>query len=445
MQTNLEKEVIDVSAASSTEQQNVNVDNRTTTEPSEEDAGAKADSNASLSDNKPVAENVALENTAVTTSNTTLVPTPASNQQQQSTFPTTTTTTTTTATTATTATTTSTPVDNAQVEQPVINRANEILISKIKQKREIVKRLDEELYFLRHYNADLIEKEKAIQERMVQRKKDQQQLLINYNEHIRSRRATDDDPSTIRTKLLELKAMIKDLSIDLASQCDPKVASAAIGSFWINLNEAIAKLGDPIPMKRIVMLTEKFLMDVLVQSMNYNTFPGLKISQPYTQLQFWFDRYDPAFCTRLRQEVAKAVVAGNTPNSDIQADIAKFNKRMYNSLYSSLLKAYPFMDQHDTREQDSKKRYSTIIHKMVELASYIGYAIRGQEVEIAAAAVGEGSEPLDLKTMNDEDNQTSGIIQFCVCPPFVVYGSRIEVLEKARVLCSPLPANYNKQ
>ena len=98
-------------------------------------------------------------------------------------------------------------------------------------------------------------------------------------------------------------------------------------------------------------------MDVLVQSMNYNTFPGLKISQPYTQLQFWFDRYDPAFCTRLRQEVAKAVVAGNTPNSDIQADIAKFNKRMYNSLYSSLLKAYPFMDQHDTREQDSKKRY----------------------------------------------------------------------------------------
>lgn len=425
----------------------MNVDNRITVEPSEEDIVGKVDSNASLSDNKAVAENVALENTTATTSNTTLAPTPASNQQQQNATPATTTVIPATPATTNTsiATATSTPVDNAPVEQPVINRANEILISKIKQKREIVKRLDEELYFLRHYNADLIEKEKAIQERMVQRKKDQQQLLINYNEHIRSRRATGDDPSTIRTRLLELKAMIKDLSIDLASQCDPKVASAAIGSFWINLNEAIAKLGDPIPMKRIVMLTEKFLMDVLVQSMNYNTFPGLKISQPYTQLQFWFDRYDPAFSTRLRQEVAKAVVAGNTPNSDIQADIAKFNKRMYNSLYSSLLKAYPFMDQHDSREQDSKKRYSTIINKMVELASYIGYAIRGQEVEIAAAAVGEGSEPLDLKTMNDEDNQTSGIIQFCVCPPFIVYGSRIEVLEKARVLCSPLPANYNKQ
>ncbi|CEG76350.1 hypothetical protein RMATCC62417_11255 [Rhizopus microsporus] len=279
MQTNLEKEVTDVPAASSTEQQSVNVDNRTTTEPSKEGTVAKADSNASLSDNKSVAENAELENTTARTSNTTLVPTPASNQQQQIAIPTTT----------TTAAATSTLVDNAPVEQPVINRANEILISKIKQKREIVKRLDEELYFLRHYNADLIEKEKAIQERMVQRKKDQQQLLMNYNEHIRSRRATDDDPSTIRTRLLELKAMIKDLSIDLANQCDPKVASAAIGSFWINLNEAIAKLGEPIPMKRIVMLTEKFLMDVLVQSMNYNTFPGLKISQPYSlaQARLW--------------------------------------------------------------------------------------------------------------------------------------------------------------
>jgi hypothetical protein len=165
----------------------------------------------------------------------------------------------------------------------------------------------------------------------------------------------------------------------------------------------------------------------------------LKIAQPYTQLQMWFDKYDPEFCTRLRQEVAKVVVAGNTSSPDIHAETTKFSKRMYNSLYSSLLKAYPFMEKHDTQEQDPNKRYSTMISRMVEQATYIGYAIRGQEVEIAAAAVGEGTEPLDLKTMNDDDGQTSGIIQFCVCPPFVVYGSRIEILEKARVLCSPLP------
>ncbi|KAG1472257.1 hypothetical protein G6F56_001646 [Rhizopus delemar] len=330
------------------------------------------------------------------------------------------------------------------LNQPVVNQQpeqllrNEALLSKIAQKKEAVQRLNDELYYLRHCNAELADKEKGTHERMLLRQKDQQQLLNNYNEHVRSRRATEDDTATIRAKLQELKAMIKNVSVKLTSQCDAKVATGAISSFWINLNDAIAKLGTPIPKKRLCMLTEKFLMDVLVQSMNYNTFPGLKISQPYTQLQMWFDKYDPEFCTRLRQEVAKTVVVGTNSAPDIQAETSKFSKRMYNSLYSSLLKAYPFMEKYDAQEQDVGKKYSSLIQRMVEQATNIGYAIRGQEVEIAAAAVGEGSEPLDLKTMNDEDGQSSGIIQFCVCPPFVVYGSRIEILEKARVLCSPL-------
>jgi hypothetical protein len=189
-----------------------------------------------------------------------------------------------------------------------------------------------------------------------------------------------------------------------------------------------------------MMLTEKFLMDVLVQNMNYNSFTGLKISQPYVHLHAWFDKYESGFCTRLRQEIAKVVVQNNLPNSDIQAEINKLNKRMYASLYSSLLKAYPFIEAHDSNEQDPNKQYQGKIRFMVGLASDIGYAVRGQEVEIAAAAVGEGSEYLDMKTMVDEDGQTSGVIQFCVCPPFIVYGKRTEVLEKARVLCSPLPA-----
>ncbi|CAO3671760.1 unnamed protein product [Rhizopus stolonifer] len=330
------------------------------------------------------------------------------------------------------------------MSQPIVNQQpeqllrNEALLSKIAQKKEAVQRLNDELYYLRHCNAQLVDKEKGTQERMLLRQKDQQQLLNNYNEHVRSRRATEDDTVTIRAKLQELKAMIKNVSVKLTSQCDAKVATGAISSFWINLNDAIAKLGTPIPKKRLCMLTEKFLMDVLVQSMNYNTFPGLKISQPYTQLQMWFDKYDPEFCTRLRQEVAKTVVVGNNSAPDIQAETSKFSKRMYNSLYSSLLKAYPFMEKYDAQEQDVGKKYSSLIQRMVEQATNIGYAIRGQEVEIAAAAVGEGSEPLDLKTMNDEDGQSAGIIQFCVCPPFVVYGSRVEILEKARVLCSPL-------
>ncbi|KAI8073530.1 uncharacterized protein B0P05DRAFT_473536 [Gilbertella persicaria] len=309
-------------------------------------------------------------------------------------------------------------------------------MAEVNQKKDQLRRLDEELFYLRHANTDLADKERLSKERMIMRQKDQKQLLDNYNEHVRSRRATNDDVRTIHKKLKDLKAMIKVLSVELAKQAEPVLATKAISSFWVNLHEAILRLGDPLPHKRIEMLTEKFLMDVLVQNMNYNSFTGLRISQPYTQLQMWFERYDAHFCTRLRQEIAKVVVSGNVPGSDIQQEIQKLNKRMYTSLYTSLLKAFPFIETHDQAEKDSSKQYAVMLRSMVEHASHIGYAMRGQEVEIAAAAVGEGTEPLDPKTMVDEDGQTSGTIQFCVCPPFIMYGARVEILEKARVLCS---------
>ncbi|KAL7311882.1 hypothetical protein PS15m_009593 [Mucor circinelloides] len=335
----------------------------------------------------------------------------------------------------TTAATTATP---APTQAPLaFNPKTEKLLLELKQKKELIRRMDEELYYLRHINHDLSEKERIIQERMTMRQKDQKQLLDNYNEHIRARRATQDDPNTIHKKLLELKGMIKTLSVALAQQCECSTATKAVIGFWVNLHEAIQKMGDPLPVNRIEMLTEKFLMDVLVQNMNYNAFTGLKISQPYTQLQMWFERYEPSFCTRLRQEMAKVVVSGNVPDSDIEQEIQKLNKRMYNSLYSSLLKAYPFIEQHDMQEKDTSKQYSVMLRAMVDQASAIGYAMRGQEVEIAAAAVGEGSEPFDPKTMVDEDGQTSGIVSLCISPPIMVYSNRVDVLEKSRVLCLP--------
>ncbi|KAI8885867.1 hypothetical protein K501DRAFT_214787 [Backusella circina FSU 941] len=331
-------------------------------------------------------------------------------------------------------------VNAASTEMPPYKPIPDALLFEMKHKRDKLRSLDEELNYYRRANAELVDQKRVMEERKALRQKDQKQLLDNYNEHIRSRRATNDDTNTIRMKLKDLKMMINDLSAELVQHCDQTTATKAIISFWVNLHEPISKLGTPLPSNRIMMLTEKFLMDVLVQNMNYNSFTGLKISPPYTRLHAWFDKYEPNFCTRLRQEIAKVVVQNNTPNSDIQAEINKLNKRMYASLYSSLLKAYPFIEAHDSKEQDPNKQYQGKIKSMVELASVIGYAVRGQEVEIAAAAVGEGSECLDTKTMIDEDGQTSGVIQFCVCPPFIMYGNRTEVLEKARVLCSPLPA-----
>ncbi|KAI8987744.1 hypothetical protein BDF20DRAFT_815436 [Mycotypha africana] len=325
-----------------------------------------------------------------------------------------------------------------------------MLVAEINQKKRMIQQLDEEIFYYRHVNSELTERVNGTQERMLMRQKDQRQLLDNYNEHVRSRRATNDDVASIHKKLLELKYNIKQLSAALVrnNDYDPMLTTQAISKFWVNLHDAIKRLGEPLPPHRIQMLIEKFLMDVLVQNMNYNAFTGLKISQPYTQLQMWFERYDPSFCTRLRQEIAKVVVLHDVPGSDVAQEIQKLNKRMYTSLYTSLLKAFPSIEKNDQQLQQQQQQkldmnenkqqqhqYSIMLRSMVEQASHIGYAMRGQEVEIAAAAVGEGTEIFDSKTMIDEDGQTSGIIQFCICPPFILYANRVELLEKARVLC----------
>lgn len=300
---------------------------------------------------------------------------------------------------------TSSPLDNTELQQ----------------KREKLQQLTQELQYLKSSNQALDEQARLTHERMIQRQKDQQQLLNNYADHIRSRRATDDTPQTIHKKLRILKGRIKAVSARLVDACDPKIATTAIASFWVNLHDAIAALGTPIlPLPRIQLLVEKFMMDVLIQNMNYNAFMGLKIASSYTQLQMWFERYDPSFSTRLRQEVAQVAVAS------AQDEIARFNKRMYASLYTSLIQAFPTGMEEVTAKD---------LMEMVELASHIGYAMRGQEVEIAAVAVDEGSEALDTHRMVDVDGKTSGIIQLCICPPFIMYGNQIEVLEKASVLC----------
>ncbi|KAI8985460.1 hypothetical protein BDB01DRAFT_834985 [Pilobolus umbonatus] len=332
------------------------------------------------------------------------------------------------------------PVDSTITppnEEKVSSASKDAFIAEINAKRDLLRRLDEDLLCYRHKNSNLRESMRSMQERMATRQKDQQQLKDNFNEHLKSRRATVDDVSTIHAKLKELKVMIRSLSLQLMIYCDPVVATNALSGFWINLHESIQQLGNPIPNHRLLILTEKFLMDVLMHSMNFNSFSGLKISSCYTHLQNWFDRYDPHFCTRLRQEVAKTVVQSDVPNTDVHMEITKLNNRMYMSLWNSLLKAFPFIETQDAEEKDPNKHYATMLRKMVDHSSKIGFAMRGQEVEIAATAVGEGSEPIDTKTMVDEDGQTTGIIQFCICPPFIAYGPRIEILEKARVLCYP--------
>ncbi|ORZ05061.1 hypothetical protein BCR42DRAFT_443915 [Absidia repens] len=274
-----------------------------------------------------------------------------------------------------------------------------------------------------------------------QRSEARQQLETNYREHLQSMRATSDDLESISLKLKQLKAKIRTLADELLEQVDPVTATNALRTFWLNLSDCIEGMGSPLPLHRVRLLTEKFMMDVLVQNMNLNVFPGLSVTDHYNDLSFWLEKYDTSFSTRLRQEMALVLVKKNTTGNDIHKKLHEAVQANWKFLYGGLIKAYPFMYHFDKHESDTRKHYGAKVQVLVEHAMALGIAMKGQEVDVAAAETRERAQHFDGALMIDEDGQSSGIVDFCICPPFVVYGPEVYTLEKGRVLCSPVSSS----
>ncbi|KAI8146407.1 hypothetical protein BJV82DRAFT_510293, partial [Fennellomyces sp. T-0311] len=272
------------------------------------------------------------------------------------------------------------------------------------------------------------------QERLQHREEAKQRLESNYNDHLRSLRATDDDLVSIANKLRQLKAMIANLTDDLVDNVDPKCATGALRDFWLNLRHAIEQMGPLLPLNRIRMLTEKYMMDFLIPNMTPHYVPGLAVEKDYCALEVWLRSHDRYMAMRLRQEVAKCIVN----NSDRL--LTKSINQTSQHLYTSLSQAYPHMKQYDNVEADPEKRYETKVRQLVEYSIALGFAMKGQEADIVAAVVQEGVQPFNQAMMIDEEGRTAGQIEFCICPPFVIYNSTMPyttVLEKGRVFCSP--------
>ncbi|KAI9020881.1 hypothetical protein CLU79DRAFT_816835 [Phycomyces nitens] len=272
-----------------------------------------------------------------------------------------------------------------------------------------------------------------VKDKTAQRQEERKQLEINYDKHLRSLRATNDDTESIRLRLQQLKQNIDELATDLVTHGDHAQATRALRTFWLNLHKSIERMGDPLPPQRIKMLTEKFIMDVLVQNMNLTKFPGLSVSKHYDALLDFFEIHDPSSSIRLRQELTMVMVSKNQPNTDISKALHMATLSNWKFLYSGLSEAYPFVYKQD--KADGKMYYGSKVRMLVEQAMFLGFAMKGQELDITAAETQEQSQLFDPEFMVDEDGQTAGVVEFCICPPFVVYADQPRPIEKGRVLC----------
>ncbi|KAI8393416.1 uncharacterized protein BYT42DRAFT_506931 [Radiomyces spectabilis] len=338
------------------------------------------------------------------------------------------------------------PQDQSQQQQqPMRPEGTSIAALKARLSRQ---RQHLEAYRLekKQYQEDiksLTERLEKTREKTEKRTQDMKILQKNYTDHIRSMRATHDDLDSIVDKLHQLQNLISELAGQLLEHADPNVTPKALQTFWLNLHDAIDRLavagpdGNQLSPPRIKMLTEKFMMDVLVQNLNSNVFPGLQVVDAYNQLQSWFETHDPAFSIRLRQEMALVVVAHSTSDNDVHKLLHNAVQNNWKYLYGGLVKAYPFIYQHDKSEPVIRKHYGAKVQVLVEQALALGFAIKSQEVDITAADIREGIQQFDPESMIDIDDQTSGTIEFCISPPFAVIHPAYRSLVKGRVLCSP--------
>lgn len=313
----------------------------------------------------------------------------------------------------------------------------------VQQQRNFLKDLDLQKAMINSDVTHLNEQLTKTQEKIKQRSHDMDLLENNYQAHLRSVRASDDDPQTIGQKLLGLRERIHALASELVPHAEP-VTTEKLSTLWINLGPSIQQLGTPLPPHRILMLTEKFMMDVLVQNLNIHYFPGLSCSSEFTRLHQWFDQNDPTsfFSTRLRQEVTLLVAQNKV--GEVQEIWQKCAERNWNHLYKGLQKAYPtFLAKKTTPDQEIDQQiqanalaYGKKLRDLVEYSMMLGSAIKGQEVNITAVDVREGAQSIDCALMDDVDGQTVGSIAFCISPPFVIKAAKgYEPLVKGKVLC----------
>lgn len=303
----------------------------------------------------------------------------------------------------------------------------------IEQQRNILRDLESEKLYYEHDNKRLQDQLEQMQEKIKKRTEDMKTLENSYQVHLRSVRCTDDNPQSIARRLLAIRKDIESLAQELAPFAEPKLTLEKLSTLWLNLSDSIEQLGA----ERIQILTEKFMMDVLVQNLNTHHFPGLSCHAEFLQVQDWFDQHDasPLFATRLRQEVS-LIIAHKT--GEIEERWKKSAERNWHHLYRGLQKSYPKSFLVSTENETAKEEYSQKLRDLVEKVMELGSAIKGQEVCITAMDVKEGVQLFDPAIMEDQDGRTEGTIALCISPPFVVKMSdRYEPLVKGRVLCFP--------
>jgi predicted XRE-type DNA-binding protein len=263
-----------------------------------------------------------------------------------------------------------------------------------------------------------------LQIRLDSREQEYDRLQANFISHMRAIRATDDDLSTIRTKLANLHGSVSQFSMGLKKHIgDRNKAAKTFARLYPHLESWLNK--EPLEAPVIMQLTEKLVNETLIRAyLAPGVYPGVRINGAYKELSHWMhERGGDDAVLRLKQQLCYFIARDKT--QETRSEMAAAHKSISDQLFASLLEIYPSMES----IMRSK------IDKFIEKAFDLSLAMRGQEVEVKVLPVKEG-DSFDTRTMAPDFRGTAeGQIKLVVCPPFEAVEGDHGFLLPAKILC----------
>ncbi|KAI9302020.1 hypothetical protein BJ944DRAFT_242753 [Cunninghamella echinulata] len=217
----------------------------------------------------------------------------------------------------------------------------------------------------------------------------------NFHKHVRAIRATDDDLSTIHSKLTMLQAKTGQLPMSLRGSYNETKLDSILDYFkkkWPSLSQTLDTLthqGQKMDYPLVCLLVEKLVMEILIDDIfNAPIHIGLTLNNHYKHLSDLMkeQRYHD-WSTKLRQQLCKLTLQ----SKELQQEANLAKQQIVQRLKTEIQPIYTIEDA----------KIIPKLEKIVNMAAETSLAMHGQEEPVIF-----GQDLIEGKTMFDPQYMT---------------------------------------
>ncbi|OAD77615.1 hypothetical protein PHYBLDRAFT_60744 [Phycomyces blakesleeanus NRRL 1555(-)] len=277
-----------------------------------------------------------------------------------------------------------------------------------------------------------------LKDELSKKKEESRTLLSNLHEHLKQIRATDDDYSTIQTKLNTIQAKISNLCMSLKKFLTPneeQVLSTlydyfddrnnVLDQFLCERDNGLMGMDYSI----VSLLVERFITIHIVRYIyNMPIYLGLDINYSYSMLSEW----EPFKNNKNWSRILRQQLCSLAAKPDVTDGLEYKRKDIASWLIQKLSMIFIGIDQKTSRQ----------ICNIIDLAAQLSLAMNSQDVPIKHMTIVEGQTKIK-PCMAAQHGSVEGAttVQLIICPPFVINeGQESEVvLLEGKVICMDFP------